>query len=62
MSEGGFLNFLGPVMRAGLHLIKHLLTSGARNVLLQLGVTAAAASEINPAIQKKIIFQEWLRW
>ena len=46
-------------MRAGLHLIKHLLTSGARNVLLQLGVTAAAAaSEINPAIQKKIIFQE----
>ena len=62
MSEGGFLNFLGPVMRAGLHLIKHLLTSGARNVLLQLGVTAAAASETNPAIQKKIIFQEWLRW
>ena len=45
-------------MRAGLHLIKHLLTSGARNVLLQLGVTAAAASETNPAIQKKIIFQE----
>ena len=43
-------------MRAGLHLIKHLLTSGARNVLLQLGVTAAAASEIQQ-FKRKLYFR-----
>ena len=44
--EGGFLNFLGPI-------IKHVLTPISENVLLLLGVTAVV-SVSDAAIQNKI--------
>ena len=44
--EGGFLNFLGPI-------IKHVLTPISGNVLLLLGVTAVVSAS-DAAIQNKI--------
>ena len=43
---------MGPLMGAGLPLIKSVLTSLAKNVLLALGVTATASAP--DPIQKKI--------
>ena len=52
----GFLgNVLGPLMKVGLRLMKNVLTPSAKNVLLLLGLTAAA-SETNAPIQKKKIY------
>ena len=44
--EGGFLNFLGPI-------IKHVLTPISENVLLLLGVTAVVSAS-DAAIQNNI--------
>ena len=54
--EGGFLNFLIPLMTAGLPLIKKVLTPLARRVLITLGLTAVA-SATDAAIQKNV----WVR-
>ena len=51
--EGRFLNFVRPLMTAGLPLIKNVLTPEARGVLVQLGLTAAA-SATDVAIHKTI--------
>ena len=47
------LNFLGPLMKVGLPLMKNVLTSLAKIVLLPLRL-AAIASATDPAIQQKI--------
>ena len=43
-SEGGFLNFLRPLMTAGLPLIKSVLTPLAKRVLVPLRLTAVASA------------------
>ena len=50
--EGGFLNFLRPLMTAGLTLIKNVLITLAKNVLVPLGLTGTA-SATDAAIQTK---------
>ena len=50
--EGGFLNFLKPLMAAGLPLMQNVLTPLAKRVLIPLGLTTAAATDA--AIQKNI--------
>ena len=47
----GFLDFLGPSMRAGLPLMKYVLTPIAKNVLLPFGLSAGM-SAVDAAIQK----------
>ena len=49
--EGGFLNFLRPLMTAGLSLMKSVFTPLAKSVLLPLGLSEAA-------VQKKIYGSE----
>ena len=51
--EGGYLNFLRPLMTAGLLFMKSVLTSLAKSVLLPLGLSAGM-SAADAAIQKKI--------
>ena len=51
-SRGSLGKLLGPLMRVGLPLMKNGFTPIARTVLIQLGLTAAAATDA--AIQKKI--------
>ena len=51
--EGGFLNFLRPLMIVALPLIKSALTPLAKSVLLPLGLSAGI-SAAGKAIQKKI--------
>ena len=51
--EGGFFNFLRPLMTAALSLIKSVLTPLAKSVLLPLGLSARM-SAADAAIQKKI--------
>ena len=43
--EGEFLNFLKPLMTAGLPLMKNVLAPLAKSVLIPLGLTAAASSK-----------------
>ena len=50
--KGGFLNFLTPLMTADLPLIKSVLTSLAKGVLLPYKLSAEM-SAIDAAIQKK---------
>ena len=50
--EGGLINFLYPLMRVGLLLMKNVLTLLAKNVLIPLRLTAAA-SATNATIQNK---------
>ena len=50
--EGGVLNFVRPLMTAGLSLMKNVLTPLAKNVLLQLGLSAGT-STADAAIQKR---------
>ena len=38
--KGGFLNFLRPLMTAGLPLMKSVLTTLSKNVLIPLGLSA----------------------
>ena len=49
--EGGFLNFLRPLMTAGLPLMKSVLTPLAKSVLLRLGLSAGMSAG-DAAIQK----------
>ena len=51
--EEGFLNFLRPLIKAGLPLMKNVLTLLAKGVLMPLESTAAE-SATDAAIQKKI--------
>ena len=51
--EEGFLNFLRPLMVAGLPKLKNLLTPLAKSVLLLFALTAEI-SKTDSAIQKKI--------
>ena len=51
--EGGFLNFLRPLMTASLPLMKRLLTPLAKSLLTPLGLSAGM-SAADAAIQKKI--------
>ena len=55
--EGGFLNFLRPLLTAGLPLMKSVLTPLVKTVLLPF-VLSAAISATDAAIQKKIMDQE----
>ena len=51
--EGGALNFLGPLMKGDLPLMKNVLISLAKSVLIPLGLMAVA-SETDAAIQKNL--------
>ena len=51
--EEGFLNFLRPLIKAGLPLMKNVLTLLAKGVLVPLESTVAE-SATDAAIQKKI--------
>ena len=44
--KGGFLNFLRPLTTADLPLMKNVLTSLAKSVLVPLGLTTAASKQI----------------
>ena len=50
--EGRFLNFLRPLMTAGLPLMKSVLKPLAKRVLLPFGLSAAMPATV-AAIQKK---------
>ena len=51
--EGEFLNFLRPLMTAGLPLMKSALTPLAKSILIPLGLSAGMSTAV-AAIQKKI--------
>ena len=53
IQSGGFLGrLLGPLLKTGLPLIKYVMKPLAKNVLIPLGLTAAA-SAVDAAIHKK---------
>ena len=52
--EGGFLNFLRPLMTTSLPLMKNVFTPLRKSVLVPLGSTAVA-SATDAAIEKKIL-------
>ena len=55
IQSGGFLGkLLGPLLKTGLPLIKNVITSLAKSVLIPLGLTAAA-SAADAGIHKKIL-------
>ena len=51
--EGGFFNFLRPLMKASLPFMKSLLTPLAKSILLPLGLSAVM-SAADAAVRKKI--------
>ena len=51
--NGGFLNFLRPLMTAGLPLMKNVLIPLAKSILIQLGLIEAV-SATDATIRKKI--------
>ena len=51
--EGGFLNFLRPLMTAGIPLMKSVLAPLAKSVLLPFGLSVAI-SVTDASIQKNI--------
>ena len=51
--KAGIINFIGPLMSAGLTLMKNVLTLLGKSILVPLGFTATA-SITNAGIQKKI--------
>ena len=57
IQSGGFLGkLLGPLLKAGLPLMKSVITPLAKSVLIPLGLTAAAAAAAaDAAIHKKIL-------
>ena len=56
IQSGGFLGkLLGPLLKAGLLLIKNVIKSLAKRILIPLGLTAAA-SAVDAGIHNKIIF------
>ena len=55
IQSGGFLGrLLGPLLKAGLPLIKNVIKPLAKSVLIPLGLTAAA-SAADAGIHKKIL-------
>ena len=53
--SGRFLGrLLGPLLKTGLSLIRNLLKTVAKSVLIPLGLTAAAAAATDAAIHKKM--------
>ena len=55
IQSGGFLGkLIGPLLKTGLPLIKNVITSLAKTVLIPLGLTAAA-STTDAGIHKKIL-------
>ena len=53
IQSGGFLGrLLGPLLKPGLPLIKNVIQSLAKSILIPLGLTAAA-STADARIQKK---------
>ena len=55
IQSGGFLGtLLGPLLKTGLLLIKHVIKPLAKSVLIPLGLTAAASSA-DAGIHKKIL-------
>ena len=53
IQSGGFLGrLLGPLLKAGLPLIKYVIKLSAESVLMPLGLTAAA-SAADAGIHKK---------
>ena len=55
IQSGGFLGrLLGPLLKAGLPLIKNVIVPLAKSVLIPLGLTASA-SEVDAGIHKKIL-------
>ena len=55
IQSGGFLGrLLGPLLKAGLLLIKNVIKPLAKSVLIPLGLTAAASAE-DAGIHKKIL-------
>ena len=58
IQSGGFLGkLLGPLLKTGLPLIKNVIKLLAKNVLIPLGLTAAA-SAADAGIQKKYLVLE----
>ena len=55
IEKGGLLNFFAPLTKVALPLIKNVLISLAKSVLVPLGLTKAALAA-DAAIQKKIWF------
>ena len=53
IQAGGFINFLWPLIKAGLPLMKSVLTPLAKYVLIPLGLSEGI-SAADAAIQKKI--------
>ena len=53
-SEGVLGKLLGPLLKTGLPLIKNVITSLAKGVLIPLGLTVAA-SAADAGIHKKIL-------
>ena len=51
--KGGLFNFLSPLKRIGLPLLKKVLTLLAKSLLMPSGLTASALA-MNAAIQQKI--------
>ena len=55
IQPGGFFGrLLGPLLKTGLPLIKNVIKSLAKNVLIPLGLTAAA-SAADAGIHKKVL-------
>ena len=55
IQSGGFLGkLLGPLLKTGLPLIKNVITSLAKTVLIPLGLTAVASTK-DAGIHKKIL-------
>ena len=62
VKKEGFFNFLSPLMTAGLQLMKCVITSFAKNILLSLALSGGISAE-DVAIQKKVIMnQELQHW
>ena len=55
--KGGLLDFLAPVARVTLRLMKNVLTPLPKGMLVPLGLTATV-SATDAAIQKKIVWWE----
>ena len=55
--EGGFLNFLRPLMTADLPLIKTVLTPLGKRILIPIGLSTSM-SATDAAIQEKIYLQQ----
>ena len=51
--EGVFINFLGPVMTAGLPFMKNIPTPPAQNVLIPFGLSKAMLAKENLWIRYK---------